>query len=117
MKFEIEQEDSYAILTLKTERLDSKVAPDLKSQIIFLANSSDENHLIVDLQSVNFADSSGLSALLMAHRLYRDSDRSLILCGLQNRITKLLDISQLNDIFITAENRNGALEYINQTKE
>ncbi len=117
MKFEIEQKDSYAILALKTDRLDSKVAPDLKSQIILLANSSDQNDLIVDLESVNFADSSGLSALLMAHRMYRDSDRTLVLCGLQERISKLLEISQLDDIFVTSKNRDGALEYINQTEE
>lgn len=115
MKFEIEQDDSYSVLTLKTDRLDSKIAPDLKSQIILLANASEKGHLIVDLQSVSFADSSGLSALLMAHRLYRDTDRKFVLCGLSDRIKKLLEISQLNDIFVTVDGRKSALEHINES--
>lgn len=115
MKFEIEQDDNASVLALKTDRLDSKIAPDLKSQIILIANSSDEGHLVVDLENVNFADSSGLSALLMAHRLYRDSDRSLVLCNLTERISKLLEISQLEDVFITTTDRKTALEYLNDT--
>ncbi len=113
MKFEIEQGDNLSVLTLKSERLDSKIAPDLKSQIILIANTSDNGHLIVDLGSVTFADSSGLSALLMAHRVFRDSDRNLVLCNLTERINRLLEISQLEDVFTTVSDRQSAIEYLN----
>lgn len=116
MKFEVEHEEAYTLLTLKSERLDSKISPDLKSQIILFTNSSDNSHLILDLESVEFADSSGLSALLMAHRLYRDTDRDLILCNLSDRVSKLLEISQLNSVFTVVENRDAALAHISENE-
>ncbi len=112
MKFEIEQDDSYTVLSLKTERMDSKVAPDLKSQVILLANSSEHGDLVLDLSTVTFADSSGLSALLMAQRLYRDSDRNLVLCGLTDKVNKLIEISQLQSVFNIATNRESAVELL-----
>lgn len=114
MKFEIEHEENYTMLTIKSERLDSKISPDLKSQIILLTNADDNGHLIMDLESVTFADSSGLSALLMAHRLYRDSDRDLVICSLSERVKKLLEISQLDNVFHIVENRDAALELLNE---
>lgn len=108
MKFEIQTEDDYSIMTLKSERLDSKVAPELKSQFIVLANTRDTGHLILDLGAVAFADSSGLGALLLAQRLYRDLDRNLVLCNVPDRIRKLLEISQLNNVFsIAADKAEG----------
>lgn len=107
MKFEIQTEDTYSIMTLKLERLDSKVAPELKSQFIVLANTSDSGHLILDLESVTFTDSSGLGALLLAHRLYRDLDRNLVLCNVPEHLIRLLTISQLDQAFTIA---NGTSE-------
>lgn len=112
MKFELEQNEDYTVLTLKSERMDTKMAPELKGQIILLSNSSDLGHLIMDLGAVNFADSSGLSALLMAHRLYRDSGRELVLCNLSERVDRLLEISQLKTVFKLAPGLNEAVEMI-----
>lgn len=102
MKFEIQTENDYSIMTLKSERLDSKVAPELKSQFIVLANTSDAGHLILDLHEITFADSSGIGALLLAQRLYRDLDHNLVLCNVPERVRKLLSISQLESVFTFA---------------
>jgi anti-sigma B factor antagonist len=99
-------------MVLTSEKLDTKLAPDLKSQFIILANDSASGHLIVDLGTVTFADSSGLSALLLAHRLYRDTERRLILCNLSDRVYKLIEISQLTSVFSLAEHLDAALEQI-----
>ena len=108
MKFEIQTEDDYSIMIMKSERLDSKLAPELKSQFIVLANTSDTGHLILDLSAITFADSSGLGALLLAHRLYRDLDRNLVLCNVPERVRKLLEISQLDSAFtIAADTAEG----------
>ncbi len=109
MKFEIQTEEDYSIMTLKSERLDSKMAPELKSQFIVLANTRDTGHLILDLGAVTFADSSGLGALLLAQRLYRDLDRNLVLCNVPDRIHKLLEISQLNNAFAIASDTTEAI--------
>ncbi len=112
MKFEIHQEDNISTMVLKTDRLDTKVAPDLKSQFILMANSSESGHLVLDLGNIQFADSSGLSALLLAHRLFRDSDRKFILCNLSERVQKLVDISQLTTVFTIAADSAAAARQI-----
>lgn len=112
MKYELDHEETTSIFALKEEKLDSGIAPDLKSQIILLANTSDTNHLILDLSKVTFADSSGLSALLLAHRLFRDSDRQLVLCGIHERVKKLLTISHLDHLFAVTKDRKSALKFI-----
>lgn len=109
MKFEIQNEDDYSIMTLKSERLDSKVAPELKSQFIVLASTRDSGHLILDLGAVTFADSSGLGALLLAQRLYRELDHNLVLCNVPERIRKLLEISQLNSAFTIASDTSEGI--------
>ena len=114
MKFDIHQDDLYTLLTLKADKLDSKGAPDLKSQFILLANTTETGHLIVDMSTVAFADSSGLSALLLAHRLYRDTDRKLILCGLNDKVMKLIQISKLETVFTIAESKDAALETLDE---
>ncbi len=115
MKFEIQTEDEYSIMTLKSERLDSKVAPELKSQFIVLANTSDSGHLILDLHQIVIADSSGLGALLLAQRLYRDLDRNLVLCNVPERVLKLLTISQLDSAFTIASDINEGISLASNT--
>ncbi|MCH8485933.1 MAG: STAS domain-containing protein [Candidatus Cyclonatronum sp.] len=110
MKLDLQQNEDYALLTPHASKLDSTVAPDLKSNIILLGNTLDTGGLIINLENVEFADSSGLSALLLAFRLYRDSGRTLVLCSLHDRVKKLLDISQLTSSFIIRERLDEAIE-------
>lgn len=112
MKFSITHSDDITTLKIGIEKLDSKVAPDLKSQFIQLSNDDNSGHLIVDMSAVSFADSSGLSALLLANRLYRESERELVFFGIQDRIMKLIDISQLASVFNLATDETAAREHI-----
>lgn len=117
MKFDIHREDQYSILTPSGEKLDSSVSPDMKSNIILLANSGNPGHLIIDLSNITFADSSGLSSLLLANRMYRDSGKMLVLCGLHERIEKLIDISQLRSAFVITPDRAHAELHIIQNTD
>jgi anti-anti-sigma factor len=114
MTFDINREQAYSVLTPVGDKLDSIVAPEMKSNIIFLSNTDDSGHLIIDLSHVTFADSSGLSSLLLAHRLYRDSDRLLVLCNLNERIHKLIGISQLLSAFTIVADRAEAELYLKE---
>ncbi|HKJ31018.1 MAG TPA: STAS domain-containing protein [Balneolales bacterium] len=114
MNYELDHEGNISILKIKNEKLDSTVAPDLKSQIIILTNATDHEHLILDLKKVTFADSSGLSALLLAHRLYRDSNRHFVICNLADRIHELLKISQLNNVLNISSNPKEAMTFIKE---
>ncbi len=67
MKYRIDKQDQYAVLTLDEENLNSTIAPSLKSDLIFF-NQEGVRNLILDLSNVKFVDSSGLSAILTGHR-------------------------------------------------
>ena len=67
MKYSIDKQEGYTVLSLQEENLNSVVAPNLKSELVILRNEGIEN-LILNLEDVKFVDSSGLSAILTANR-------------------------------------------------
>lgn len=114
MKYEIENNGTTTIVTIKSERIDSSNAAELKSQFIVLSNTDNEN-LILDMSNVAMADSSGISSLLMAYRIYRDSDRSMSMCCVQAPVKKLLEITQLTKVFKIYDSLEDALSHISES--
>jgi len=113
MKFTVTNSEDTTTFKIGIEKLDSKIAPELKSYFIQLASDENLGHLLVDMSMINFADSSGLSSLLLAHRLYRETERKLVFFGVQERIMKLIEISQLTSVFNLATDETAAREFIN----
>lgn len=97
MSFRTEKHDNYSIIVFSTDKLDSIVAPDLKSELV-LINKSGEKNIIMDLSSVVYCDSSGLSAILTGYRVCQQDNGVFIICGLQTAVEKLMTISQLTTI-------------------
>lgn len=97
MSFRTEKHDNYSIIVFSTDKLDSIVAPDLKSELV-LINKSGEKNIIMDLSSVIYCDSSGLSAILTGYRVCQQDNGIFIICGLQTAVEKLMTISQLTTI-------------------
>lgn len=97
MNFEIEKKDNYAVIKVRAEKLDSQISPSLKSELVVL-NADEFNKIIIDLSDTRYCDSSGLSAILVANRLCKNSGGSFVLCGLQRSVSKLISISQLDTI-------------------
>jgi len=115
MKFEVDKQDQYCTVTLKEEKLNSLIAPDLKSEIVVLNNEGIKN-MILDLSEVKYADSSGLSSILVANRLCKNSNGKLVLTGLQENVSKLIKISQLDSILHITENVGDAADLISTEK-
>jgi anti-sigma B factor antagonist len=90
------KEDSYTVVTVNVEKLDSIIAPDLKTEFVLLEKSG-VNNIIVDLSEAKYCDSSGLSALLVGNRLLKTKGK-LVICGLQPNVQKLIEISQLHTV-------------------
>ncbi len=111
MKYNIDKQDQYAVLTLEEENLNSVIAPQLKSDFIIL-NQEGTRNLILDLSQVRFVDSSGLSAILTAHRLWKDQGSFVIAGELQPMVTKLIEISRLDTILAMAPTISEAVDYV-----
>lgn len=98
MSFKTEQHKNYTLITFSTEKLDSIVSPDVKSELVLINKSGIINNVILDLSNVRYCDSSGLSALLIGYRLANEAKGVFIICGLQPPVQKLITISQLDSI-------------------
>jgi anti-anti-sigma factor len=96
-QFTVERNERYTLIRLSAEKLDTMVAPSLKSELVML-NADGVRNMIIDLGTARYCDSSGLSAILVANRLCKNADGSLILVGLQDSVRKLINISQLDSI-------------------
>ncbi len=111
MEYSINKQEKYAVLSLKEENLNSVIAPSLKSELVILANEGIEN-LILDMSGVKFVDSSGLSAILTADRLWK-SLGSFILTGLKHpSVKKLIEISRLDSILTIIPTVEESIEYV-----
>ena len=98
MKFDITKNGSSATLILKERKLDVSVSPELKGEFILLCRPQLKS-LVVDLSDVEFCDSSGLSALLIADRQMRQHGGVIKLVGVHKKVLSLLKISQLDKVF------------------
>jgi anti-sigma B factor antagonist len=98
MKYSIDKHEKYSILALDEERIDSLVAPKLKSEFVTLFQSGTQN-LILNLSKTKYVDSSGLSALLVANRLAGEAEGFLVMVGITDHVMKLVTISKLDSVF------------------
>ncbi len=97
MKYSIDKQEKYTMLRLNEEKLDSNIAPQLKSQMVTL-HAEGVRNIILDLSEVKYTDSSGLSALLVGNRILQEDDGIFILSGLSDHTLKLIKISQLDSV-------------------
>ncbi len=111
MKYSVDKQEKYALLQLDEPNLNSIIAPDLKSEFVFLRNEGVKN-LILDLSRVDYVDSSGLSSILTANRLWKNYG-SFILTGIVSpHVQKLIDISRLDSILNIKGNMEQAIDHI-----
>lgn len=111
MKYRLDKQEQYAVLTLDEDNLNSAIAPNLKSDFIIFNNEGIRN-LVLDLSSVKFVDSSGLSAILTAHRLWKDDGAFVVIGELQPMVKKLIEISRLETILNLIPTLSEAIDYI-----
>ena len=97
MSYSTQKEEKYTVFKVTAEKLDTHVAPSIKSELVVI-NTNGEKNLILDLSETRYCDSSGLSAILIGNRMCKESGGTFVLCGLQPAVKKLIEISQLDTI-------------------
>jgi anti-anti-sigma factor len=111
MKFSVDKHEKYVMLKLNESKLNSLITPQLKSELI-LINTEGQRNIVLDLSQVKFADSSGLSSLLVGHRLCKNADGSFILSGLNEAVARLINISQLESVLSIVPTVEEAIDLI-----
>lgn len=111
MKYLLDKQETYTLIALEEEKLDSSVSPNLKSELVTL-NAEGVRNMVLDLTKVKYTDSSGLSAILVANRICKDSGGTLALVGVSDHTLKLIRLSQLESVLNIVPTREEAVEHI-----
>ncbi len=98
MRFETKKNGVATILKIHERKLDATISPELKGEFLVICKPK-LKELIIDLTEVEFCDSSGLSALLIAERKMRENGGAVKLVGVQKKVLALIKISHLDRTF------------------
>jgi anti-anti-sigma factor len=115
MKYSVDKQADYTVFSLEETNLNSLVAPDLKSKFVVLSNEGVEN-LILDLSGVEYVDSSGLSAILTANRLWNRIGMFILTGTNQPNVRKLIEISRLDSVLTITPTLSEAVDYALMSK-
>jgi len=111
MKYTLDKHEKYVLIILEEKKLNSLISPKLKSEMI-LINTEGIRNIILDLSQVMYSDSSGLSSLLVGHRLCKNSVGSFIISGLSENVERLINISQLQDVLSITQSVEEAIDLL-----
>ena len=93
---EVASQGPAATVSVRGE-LDASTAPDL-ADVCLSVHGQGARDLVIDLTDTTFLDSSGLRALIEAHRLFSDGG-NLALANASEPVRRLLEITGLDDYF------------------
>ncbi len=111
MEFKIDKFDTHTLIKVLEEKLDTHVAPTLKSELVLISGNGEKN-IVLDLSNCRYCDSSGLSAILVANRLCKNANGIFVLTGLNDAVERLITISQLDTVLNIAPNAEEGAEII-----
>lgn len=103
MELKIDKFENHTLIKVLEEKLDTHVAPTLKSELVLISGNGEKN-IILDLGNCRYCDSSGLSAILVANRLCKNGSGTFVLTGLNDAVGRLITISQLDTVLNIAPN-------------
>ena len=111
MEFQIEKFENHTLIKVLEEKLDTHIAPTLKSVLVLVSGNGEKN-IVLDLSNCRYCDSSGLSAILVANRLCKNAGGTFVLCGLSEAVERLITISQLDTVLSITETVTDAEKMI-----
>lgn len=116
MEFKIEKLPNYTLIQVLEEKLDTHIAPTLKSELVLVSGNGEKN-IVLDLSKCRYCDSSGLSAILVANRLCKNASGTFVLTGLNDAVERLITISQLDTVLNITSDVAEAAKLISETEK
>jgi anti-sigma B factor antagonist len=99
--------NGYTILSVRGE-VDVYTAPRLREKLVELV-SEGRYKIVVDLEGVDFLDSTGLGVLVGGLKRFRSHDGDLTLVCTQHRILKVFEITGLTKVFSIFDSVDAAV--------
>ncbi len=99
--------DRSLIISPQVPRIDALAVLEFK-EAMRLACLQPADRIVLDLNAVNFIDSSGLGAIVNSMKLFAVG-RPFELCGLQPNVSKVFSLTRMDTIFTIHPNLETAL--------
>ena len=90
--------DGWTVVAASGE-IDVAAAPELREQLVSLI-ADGTSQIVVDLEEVDFIDSTGLGVLVGAVRRARGADGDVRLVCTNSRILKVFGVTGLDEVFV-----------------
>ncbi len=108
--YELKKIGDSAIFKLNEKRFDASIAGFVKGEFTILLHTEDVKKLIIDLSEVDYCDSSGLSAILLAFRILQSNEGHIRIASPTKNVKTLIEISQLNRVLHVCNTVNEAIK-------
>jgi anti-sigma B factor antagonist len=97
MQIEEQTINNVHVLKLKG-RLDAASAKDIREKVISLSQQNQVN-LVIDMEGVDFIDSSGLGSLVSSLRTVNKQGGDIKISALQDQVRSVFELTRLHRIF------------------
>jgi anti-sigma B factor antagonist len=104
---DVTEHDGITVLAVRGE-VDVYTAPRLREKLVELV-SQGKYRIVVDLENVDFLDSTGLGVLVGGLKRLRSHDGDLSLVCTQHRILKVFEITGLTKVFSIRDSVDAAV--------
>lgn len=99
------------VLCIRLEgELDHHTADQLKQRVTAAMERKAIKHLVLNLESLTFMDSSGLGVILGRYKQIKQQQGSMVVCAISPSIKRLFDISGLFKVIQLEPSENSALK-------
>lgn len=103
LSFGLDELDGFPVIALEGSILERHEADDLLEEVEELILDG-ETKMIIDLQNLDYLNSSGLNVLLNILTKARKENGEVVICGVNDKLKKLLVITKLDAVFKFAVN-------------
>lgn len=107
MEFETVRQGNILRINVLAERIDAACAVQFKDRMREICGTEPER-VVLDLQKVDFLDSSGLGAVVAAMK-YLGKERSLELAGLTGKVSKVFRLTRMDSVFTIHPSAEAAM--------
>jgi len=108
MQISVRQLDKISILDISGD-IDLSTSPELRKALLREFKDRRMPRVVVNLQAVQYVDSSGVASLVEGLKASRDVGSRFVLCGLNTKVKDVLRLSRLGTIFEVVDSEEQAL--------
>jgi anti-sigma B factor antagonist len=107
MNIQVEKLEQATIISIDGQ-LNATTTARIQNDVLAAAQAG--QRILLDMSRVTYLSSAGLRMLLLLYRRIRENNGYMVLAGLSEEITDIMQITGFLDLFKIFESRNSALQ-------